>query len=308
MRTSFIIITVAALLLVFAACNNQNELAEKDTRLYQLLQGDWKSRDFKRGFEETFCFTFSAQDSLCSVFHPTPPVSRMKVIDGKLHVWEQSFWQKDEPVVHREFGIVAVTQNYLRLVALDADSKEMIASAYRDTLHSDTIVLKRLTEKNSVRPEIISFYSSGCFGTCPSLAIDVDASQKVRCFGQSYAPVEGGQRGTISDKAYNDLLHVLRLIPLNTLKKEYRAGYTDAQTVCIAIRTNGEWQTCYVYGNDKEPMELRMLFYRLFQLSRDTRWSPAPAVTIGSFKAYHVQAREMLEEMVQFVPPVVVEE
>jgi hypothetical protein len=301
---TLLIVAFATLFFAFTACDSQNTTKKKDARLFKMLQGDWASTNFQAGYH-TRRFTFSVRDSLGSVFFAVPPVSKIYIRQGMLHMQEKSFWQENEPIVHRKFVVAGVTKNYLKLVATDPKSKDLIASFYGDTLHSDTITLRRITKKNNVQPEIISFYSSGCYGTCPSLALNVESSKRLHYFGRSYVPIEGGQRSTILEKEYNELLHLIHQLPLKTLKKEYKAGWTDDQTCCIAIRTNGKWQTCYVYGSDKEPVELRMLFYMMLYVTNRTKWAPDTSIQLNSFKACQVVNEVVAREFIEFLPPAV---
>jgi hypothetical protein len=299
MRTFIAFISLSVLLLLQSGCCDTSE----DKRDYQLIQGIWVSEDNSTKNHDPARIViplgprqsvFSFQDSLCSVM-PFADFSSFSIRNKVIYVWKNNTHYPRKKAIHRRYKIISLKKNQLLLIAMDARKH-----------YSDTLTLGRIKEKNRIIPTMISFHSSGCYGTCPSISLDVDSNRTIRYFGGGFAKKEGGYKGTISDQDYKVLLRLIHQLPLKTLKKDYAANWTDDQTCTIAIRYNGKWKTCRVYGCDQEPIELRLLLQRFFLIDQKTQLSPDSTVNNNNFKAYQVAAS--WKEKIPFLPPVVSDE
>ncbi|WP_224994303.1 DUF6438 domain-containing protein [Cesiribacter sp. SM1] len=106
----------------------------------------------------------------------------------------------------------------------------------------------------------ISYGSSGCYGTCPSLYIRVDEDRNLWFWGEAFTEKEKGWRGSVSQKEYDRLLRQIHQLSITTLQPDYAAPWTDDQTQCVSIHyKGGEINSC-AYGLHEEPVELRILF------------------------------------------------
>jgi hypothetical protein len=296
MKTLIVLLSLSSLFFLQSGCCDTSE----DERYHQLIQGDWVTKDLDTKTSRSGMFVFplgppqavcSFQDSLCSMMYPFDDFSSFSIRNKILYVRKSDKHHQNKKTMHRRYTIISLRKNQLRLAAIDG---------------SDTLTFQKIREKNRITPEMISFHSSVCFGTCPSISLDIDSNKNIRYFGGHSSERKGSYKGTISDKNYKVLVRLIHQLPLTTLKEDYYKHSSDGQSCTIAIRYNGKWKTCSVYGYDKEPIELRLLFQRFFLIVLKAQLSPY-SVNHDSFKAYRV-SNPPEEKTVQFLPPVVLEE
>jgi hypothetical protein len=75
--------------------------------------------------------------------------------------------------------------------------------------------------------------------------------------------------GTLSKKDLEIIKSEINSIELDSLKKRYSANWTDDQTCGVSIKTKNKTYESSAYGFNKEPIELRILFYRLMELYKN---------------------------------------
>nr|HMU02669.1 DUF6438 domain-containing protein [Saprospiraceae bacterium] len=114
------------------------------------------------------------------------------------------------------------------------------------------------------------FESSGCFGSCPSMKLKINQNFEIFYEGRNYTEKNGYYSGKITSSQMERLKRKLSLVDFKSLQENYEAMWTDDQTCDISILTNDTVYTSSVYGFDKEPFELRILFNELMELYKHT--------------------------------------
>lgn len=148
-------------------------------------------------------------------------------------------------------------------------------------LHSDSLLLQRIQknaqtktpfalyrikEKNNIIASKIHFISSGCFGSCPSMYVEIDSNKNFRFYGRSFTDLQKGYSGKIDDGIYQNIVQQIHYLPIDSLKQYYEAPWTDDQTAGINLVVGSKEITAVAYGTNKEPVELRLLLNYLMQL------------------------------------------
>lgn len=265
MKNLLIIILIVTCLLSCSALKQ----SDKTPNLFEKIQGDWKTKIVDSGSRDR-SFVFSFQDSLCAYKYPWGPFSKYRLKDDTLVI------QKRRTTAFVDFNsiyykIENFSKDSLELLLMSESAIEMFKK-YPE--FNNPISLYRIQEKNNIIPAKIHFYSSPCFGTCPSLALEIDSSGNILFDGRNYTSKENGHRGKLSSKMYQNILKQIRNLTLDSLKESYRAPWTDAQNCCVAIEhANGVTKIC-AYGQYKEPLELRILFHTLIELYKQIELKP----------------------------------
>jgi hypothetical protein len=99
----------------------------------------------------------------------------------------------------------------------------------------------------------------------------------------------------IDIKEYTLLLSKIHNLSIDSIKTEYEAGYTDAQTCLIVMDYNNKSISSEVYGYEEEPIELRLLFHELFYIVKTI--SLKEDSTINKLSFYHYPI------LLKFFPP-----
>lgn len=223
------------------------------------LQGDWVTASFPSEIADSLPLIFCFEDSLCSYMKPWGNYTRYALRDDTLVIYDRHRLT-DKPYSLR-YEITGLTSKELRMVPLQGQAAELL-KRYREWT-GDTLVLNKILPKNQIVPKRIVFDSSPCFGTCPILALEIDGIGNVKFLGTNYTGHKGGFTGRLSADQYAHLLRQIRALPLDNLKLEYAAPWTDDQTCCLMIEhADGKISSC-AYGFDKEPVALRILFHKL---------------------------------------------
>jgi hypothetical protein len=152
-----------------------------------------------------------------------------------------------------------------------------------DGIPADTIALKKIDKKNTIKPAAIYFASGACFGACPTMYFEIDSARNFTFYGDRFAEPKGGQRGKISVAEYETILNQINKLPLDSMKEFYRAGYTDAQTRGIAIEAGGKLIKSTVYGSEQEPVELTILLNKLIHVYEHVPLQADTTVTLDYF-------------------------
>jgi Domain of unknown function (DUF6438) len=217
-----------------------------------LIKGDWVSERVNAGFRNNpmiFCFT----DSMCINRNPFNSFTKYSLNGNALIVQPDSINNPDAQ--ESKYIITNLTRDSLFLQP-DTD----------DTAIRKLIRLERIKEVNTLIPERIFFASSGCFGSCPSLFLEIDSSRNFLFYGAAYTTLDSGYRGKINSDLYNELCRKIRQLPLSGLKEFYEAGWTDDQVCGVSIKANGKLITSSAYGFNEEPAALRILLNFLMGL------------------------------------------
>ena len=275
---------------------------DRSKQQYKQLQGDWVSNDFKPDIFHSSRSVFSFQDSLCSPLLPFFQLSTFKIYKDTIYVWQNDQHSIIKKNRCRKFKLVCLTSKKLQLIAIDQYTKDRIKNQVDGKGRSDTLTLHKIRSKNNIAPTKISFFASGCYGTCPSMYLEIDQFRNVAFYGRHHTLRKKGHSGRISKKEYAMILSHIHRLPLDQLKESYSANWTDDQTCCISIEHDGKTITCSAYGYDQEPIELRILFQRFIQLSDKLKLIPDHSIHEDSFiveKTYYKSVRNQI----MFLPP-----
>lgn len=252
-------------------CNTTN-------RNQQLLTGQWASQPSSTDPNKKLVFSFD--DSTCRLFSPFGKSTRYRLTQNNIEIFEDNHYTP-------ALTILSLTED--SLIAINNQHNEM----------QNTLRLARIKEKNNLHPTSIYFVSSGCYGSCPSMLMQVDSPGKIIFRGISGTHSIGIYKATITKTNWQLLVTLTRKLPLDSLQKKYEAGWTDDQACGIIITEgNKEYQTA-AYGYDKEPVELRILFNHLMELPQKMTFEKDSTLT----DAFFFSSREFSSIMQDVFPP-----
>jgi hypothetical protein len=231
-------IFVGLVLFIFTTCRQTN--ADKDRRI--LLQGDWIGWTGEGSLPGPW-FIASFEDSLMTL--------------GGYGDFVKYTLRGDSlfPDAKVDLNMFKLTKDSL-----------IVGIYYEDERRNDTFRLSHVRSKNHIVPMKIFYSSSGCFGSCPSMHLEIDSSGKFLFWGRGNTKYKGAHRGQLTARQYQLLIARVQQVPLDSLKEHYEANWTDDQTESIVILTADKRIGTSVYGFDKEPVELRILFHKLSEL------------------------------------------
>ena len=107
---------------------------------------------------------------------------------------------------------------------------------------------------------------TGCFGTCPSMYLEIDSMGNFFFEGKNFTEKEGLYSGILSDDELKIIKSEINSIQLDKLSELYMARWTDDQTCGVSIKTKDKTYESSAYGFNNEPVELRILFHKLMEL------------------------------------------
>lgn len=282
-----------------------------DTETYfEKIQGDWVYDVFPSRWKDDR-FTCSFEDTLCT-YYAWGEYSNFKIKDNLLLIQETNLDIRDslKNRLTYTFKILKLNNDTLQLNPLKEDT--ILLFSRNDKITRDTITFLRIQAKNNIVPSNISFFSSMCFGYCPSLIIEIDSSRNVKFYGHAYTKIEGGFKGTIGFKDYSIILKKIRNIQLDSIKENYSASWTDDQKCGIVIDYENKSFHSSVYGFDKEPVELRILFHKLIEIYKCIDLEK-DSIDLSNFKHYEMYSTIVppppppFVQQHKFIPPKVIE-
>lgn len=249
------------LILPFISCTNLKEHHFEET-----IKGDWLSDTFKHGLgDEVLVFSF--QDSICSYLFPYGEYSAFRINLDTLIINERIEYPRGGPTGSKDkYHFEIIKSDYENLFIRPIDPKAMGLFENFEGLNWDTLKLRKVKPKNDIKIKKIGFYSTGCYGTCPAMYLEIDSLGNILFSGNRYTKKIGLFSGKIAKSELELILDKVHNIQLDGLKAHYEAGYTDAQTCGIKIQTEKKVYESKVYGSDEEPVELRILFHKLMEL------------------------------------------
>ena len=263
------ITTYILLFIVFGLFGCSQGQTKIDIPIKEKIKGNWKTEYFKGDWKET-AFTFTFQDSTCSYLYPWGEYSKYWINGDTLNIKERIRKRRNNisgGKLTYQFLIHSITTETLFIQPITKKTKDLFK--YNKEHNFDRIQLSKIKEKYDWKIERIGFYSTGCFGTCPSMYIEIDSIGNVFFNGKNYTEKEGLYSGTLSKKQLEIIKSEINSIQLDSLKKMYSANWTDDQTCGISIKTKNKTYESSAYGFDKEPIELRILFYKLMELYKN---------------------------------------
>ncbi len=263
MKKVYILILIIGL---FGCSQNQTK---NDIFISKQINGQWKTEYFNGDWKKTtFIFTF--QDSNCSYLYPWGEFSTYWINGDTLYIKERIRKRRNNIGGGKlifKFLIDSITANALFLKPTNDKTKELF-NYYKDQ-NFEILKLIRIVKQNDWAIERIGFYSTGCFGTCPSMYLEIDSIGNLLFNGKYYTEKEGLFSGKICKKEFDIIKSEINNIQLDSLKSFYSANWTDDQTCGVTIKTKNKTYESNAYGFDKEPIELRILFHRLMELYKN---------------------------------------
>jgi hypothetical protein len=102
------------------------------------------------------------------------------------------------------------------------------------------------------------------------MKLKVYSNFDIKYEGRFYTEKNGYYSGKITKSQMDRLKRKLSLLDFKSLQENYEAMWTDYQTCDISIQTKDTIYKTSVYGFNKEPLELRILFNELMELYKHT--------------------------------------
>ncbi len=267
--------TLIGLIVIISSCQIKNEN----------INGDWVSEKDIAG-DPNKRPVFSFQDSICKLYTPWNVDTKYSVNGETINIYEST-----------EVGPTNFI-NEFKIIKLDDDSL-IISKNNIEKRATEIIRLKKLKPQNSIHPSKIYFASSDCFGTCPSMFLEIDSLGKIMFYGRYHTDSIGFFTSQLSIEEYNLLLKKIQNIKLNSLHIRYEADWTDDQTSGINIIYDKKKLLSSVYGYDKEPIELRILLNYLIDLYKHIHLKKDSFIN----EKYIVQNKEFNKLIKEVRPP-----
>jgi hypothetical protein len=234
-----------------------------------LIKGDWIGQADNAEYAHDKTIHISFEDSTCNGYFW--PYSQYQILHDTVYI------KGLDDHARSRYTILQLTAYSLTLRAAKHDSDNYIP---------DTIIFTKIKAKNNISPSAVYFASSGCFGTCPIIYLEIDSSRHVKFYGERYTSITGGYSGTITKSQYNIILDKNRNIPLSSLKPYYEAPWTDDQTRGIAIVNGDSIIKTAAYGSAEEPLELDLLLSKLEYSFETRQLHPDSTVTPKYFSTH----------------------
>ena len=261
------------------------------------VQGDWKLDSINDQKLERPIF-FSFQDSSCAYLVPYGELTHFKIIEDTLIIREKVKRRND--LVHGEkinylFKIDSLTDDFLSIHPITYESKSILNNYY--TAKNNQLNLKKIKEKYHYDIKRVGFYSSACFGHCPSMYLEIDSDRNIFFNGVLYTEKTGFFSGSISESEFEIIKKKINSIDLKNIKKQYSASWTDDQECGVVVRTSNDVFRSNAYGFDQEPIELRALFHKLMEVYKTAKLVP------DTLTKYSFEFEAMASLVKPFPPP-----
>lgn len=232
----------------------------------RLIKGDWvvelsQAKDYHN------MLTFSFQDSLAAYPFSYGSLNRYTLRSDTLVIEKGEDWTRYNDTLRHipyQYKILKLNSEELRLSPLTVATKELFKFSKR--MKFTTVRAKRVTQKNDLTIQKIGFYSSVCYGTCPSMYLEIEANGNFLFHGRTFTDMDGLYRGTLPEAELAIILKKIRNIDFENLKKHYRVSWTDDQTCGVKLITDKGIFSSSAYGSYEEPHTLRLLFDKLIEV------------------------------------------
>lgn len=215
MKNSFIVLMV---FLLFMGCG------QKSSNHFNLLQGEWIS---DRRVDGKFLY-YRFTDSLVQTSQ-NQKAERPYNVDGDTLIFNEHLVPNHLNLLSEKYEIVSLTNENLVLLSL------MGKPTNRDTIH-----FKRFEVKNNIEFTHLGFESSMCFGTCPTMWLEIDNSGKTLFKGKHFASHTGDYEGKLDSEKLERIVQRVKQIDWEHLDEEYLASYTDAASYEVVVAAGGK--------------------------------------------------------------------
>jgi hypothetical protein len=256
-----------------------------------LLKGDWIGSEQSQGNSQNYTTFICFDDSTCLTS------LSMRNGDIKYEI------RKDTLCINGQANTKAIQLIRYIIVKLTTDSLVLrSAMSYQDTLQ-----FLKVRTKNNITPAAIYFASSGCFGECPIMSLEIDSSRNIRYYGDRHTSITGGFSGRISEYEYNSIINKIRHLPIDSLHTFYETQSTDQETLGVSIVHGNKVTRSSAYGHDQEPMELHILFGKLINLYKHASLKSDTSVNQNYFLSKQKVMPDLLPptafDIQKFTPP-----
>lgn len=288
------VLPVLLLVLIAIGCGHQN----KKENYHDVIQGNW----------ETHTVSFKKD---------TVPVT-LFIVDNIIHYGNfqrNDFFQlngdrvvsdillKDSSITRNVdlFKIISATNNQLVIV-----TKSQYLSDEFHCKKNDTLKFTRAPKRNNLKIKRVSFYCSGCFGTCPSFKMEMNPDGTVKYDGYHYVQRVGLYEGQSSPEFWEFLIEKAKYIDFSNWKEKYEAPWTDDQSCSLVFETNKGIFRTYIYGDYKEPIALRDIAEYIYSNYGSFDLAKSNKMKLEFKHEKELQQMGILseEKVLQFVPPV----
>ena len=256
------------LILIFVLNNCSIPKAKTDNS--KKIKGDWITEYFE---DDIFIFTF--QDSTCTYISAFGEYSKYKLNGDTLIIKERllKIAGKIKGGGNNEykFLIDSIDSTNMFIKPITTKTKELFETY--ELKNFNILKLKKVKQKNYQRFEKLGFYSSICYGPCPSMYLEIDSSGNIYFYGKRYTENDGLFAGKIPKSELEQITSTIQTIQLDSLEKSYSASRTDGQLCGIKIKTGTKVYESSVYCFYKEPVELRILFHKLMEVTPVRKFS-----------------------------------
>lgn len=139
----------------------------------------------------------------------------------------------------------------------------------------------------------ISLSRSGCFGTCPSYAVDIYGSGKAEYRGDGYVDVFGRHVYAVPPESVARLVDSLRNSDIWSLRPVYRAKITDSPTYVLKIGIGGETHTLEDYVGEWAGMRATVSDFEgeVDKVARSSMWTHLSSEALEHLKSEHFEFR-----------------
>ena len=172
------------------------------------------------------------------VFGNYPQQKKYYLSGDTLRLYDKYTTSRDnyskQHIKNYDFLITKLSDTNLTLIALDSNSLEISGGKKKIDYRE-----RHLVKQPTIDFEMIRFKSTNCFGTCPSLTLQIDKEKKLMFIGGRYAVKQGFFIATISDSLFYSLINILKLSELDKLKT-WRQQVADAPEYTLEVHYNGK--------------------------------------------------------------------
>ena len=253
-------IALLSCICMFISCT----MRKPDKGYAQLIKGDWLGQRQSDGFEhDQIDFISFEEDSTCTIRFDHDGYW-YKIQEDSLYI--KSMKSEKSQVV---FAIAKLTKDTLVLL-----SGKRFQNTTRYT---------KIHPKNNIKPTAIYFASSGCFGSCPLVYLEIDSNRNLRYYGDSHTSKIEGYKAKLNETEYNSIISKIRNLPVDSLKEYYACSHTDDETLGIVITHDNKITRSSAYGHEAEPMELYILLTHLQNLYKQLHLQPDSTIKKEDF-------------------------
>ncbi len=197
-----------------------------------------------------------------------------------------SLWviiDKGEEQQYESYTLFQRDHDMLRQSLVAIDSSERIKKLVISRLFSQGKVLDTLAwqaggfmEYNATPFEHFEFQglkasTTGCYGKCPVFELTINPDRTALYKAIRFNKEEGDYTGSVPSAWLASMTELLRHLPLDKIKDNYAAEWTDDQTITVEVRYNGKVKKIVDYG-EVGTFGLKRLYGYIFGWKTAIEW------------------------------------